>query len=164
MMTSEEKFMKMALREAKKAEKAEEVPIGCVIVKDGKVVAKAYNMRQSKRLSTAHAEILAIEKACRKIKDWRLDGMEMFVTLEPCAMCAGAIANSRISKVWFGAYEKKGGGVVSKFNILSESGLNHVTDFEGGLLEEECSSIIKEFFRARRKPSEKSCDEKTQTE
>ena len=163
-MTSEEKFMKMALREAKKAEKAEEVPIGCIIVKDGKVVAKAYNMRQSKRLSTAHAEILAIEKACRKIKDWRLDGMEMFVTLEPCAMCAGAIANSRISKVWFGAYEKKGGGVVSKFNILSESGLNHVTDFEGGLLEEECSSIIKEFFRARRKPSEKSCDEKTQTE
>lgn len=163
-MTSEEKFMKMALREAKKAEKAEEVPIGCVIVKDGKVVAKSYNMRQSKRLATAHAEILAIEKACRKIKDWRLDGMEMFVTLEPCAMCAGAIANSRISKVWFGAYEKKGGGVVSKFNILSESGLNHVTDFEGGLLEEECSSIIKEFFRARRKPSEKSCDEKTQTE
>ena len=164
MMTSEEKFMKMALREAKKAEKAEEVPIGCVIVKDGKVVAKAYNMRQSKRLATAHAEILAIEKACRKIKDWRLDGMEMFVTLEPCAMCAGAIANSRISKVWFGAYEKKGGGVVSKFNILSESGLNHVTDFEGGLLEEDCSSIIREFFRARRKPSEKASDEKTQTE
>ena len=145
--------MKSALREAKKAEKAEEVPIGCVIVFEGKIIARAYNMRQTKRLATAHAEILAIEKACRKIKDWRLDGMEMYVTLEPCAMCAGAIANSRIKKVWFGAYEQKGGGVVSKFNILSESGLNHVTDFEGGLLEEECSNLIKEFFRARRKPS-----------
>ena len=153
-MNINEKFMKSALREAKKAEKAEEVPIGCVIVKDGKIVARAYNMRQTKRLATAHAEILAIEKACRKIKDWRLDGMEMYVTLEPCAMCAGAIANSRIKKVWFGAYEQKGGGVVSKFNILSESGLNHVTDFEGGLLEEECSNLIKEFFRARRKPKE----------
>ena len=153
-MEINEKFMKSALREAKKAERAEEVPIGCVIVKDGKIVARAYNMRQTKRLATAHAEILAIEKACRKIKDWRLDGMEMYVTLEPCAMCAGAIANSRIKKVWFGAYEQKGGGVVSKFNILSESGLNHVTDFEGGLLEEECSNLIKEFFRARRKPKE----------
>ena len=150
-MNVNEKFMKAALREAKKAEKAEEVPIGCVIVADGKIIARAYNMRQTKRLATAHAEILAIEKACRKIKDWRLDGMEMYVTLEPCAMCAGAIANSRIKKVWFGAYEQKGGGVVSKFNILSESGLNHVTDFEGGLLEDECSSLIKEFFRARRK-------------
>ena len=150
-MNINEKFMKCALKEAKKAELKEEVPIGCVIVSDGRIIARAYNMRQSKRLATAHAEILAIEKACKKIKDWRLDGMEMYVTLEPCAMCAGAIANSRIKKVWFGAYEKKGGGVVSKFNILSESGLNHVTDFEGGILEEECSDIIKEFFRARRK-------------
>lgn len=152
------KFMKKAILEAKKAEKAEEVPIGCVIVKDGKVFARAYNMRQTKRLATAHAEILAIEKACKKLKDWRLDGMEMYVTLEPCAMCAGAIANSRIKKVWFGAYEKKGGGVVSKFNILSESGLNHVTQYEGGLMEEECSAIIKEFFRARRKNSKQDCD------
>ena len=131
---------------------------GCVIVKDGKVVAKAYNMRQTKRLATAHAEILAIEKACRKIKDWRLDDMEMYVTLEPCAMCAGAIANSRIKKVYFGAYEKKGGGVVSKFNILSESGLNHVTDFEGGVLEQECSNLIKEYFKTRTKPSKKDGD------
>jgi tRNA(adenine34) deaminase len=152
------KFMKKAILEAKKAEKAEEVPIGCVIVKDGKVFARAYNMRQTKRLATAHAEILAIEKACKKLKDWRLDGMEMYVTLEPCAMCAGAIANSRIKKVWFGAYEKKGGGVVSKFNILSESGLNHVTQYEGGLMEDECSAIIKEFFRARRKNSKQDCD------
>ena len=156
MMTSEEKFMKMALREAKKAEKAEEVPIGCIIVKDGKVVAKAYNMRQSKRLSTAHAEILAIEKACRKIKDWRLDGMEMFVTLEPCAMCAGAIVNSRIKKVYFGAKEEKSGCASSKFPVLSESGLNHCTDFEGGIEGEKCAKIIKNYFKAKR--SKKSLD------
>ena len=160
------KFMKSAIKEAKKAEMAEEVPIGCVIVKDGKIIARAYNMRQTKRIATAHAEILAIEKACKKIKDWRLDDMEMYVTLEPCAMCAGAIANSRIKKVWFGAYEKKGGGVVSKFNILSESGLNHVTEYEGGLLEDECSAIIKDFFKARRKPNKEQCDaqEKQETQ
>ena len=149
-MTEKEKFMGMALKEADKAEECEEVPIGCVIVKDGKVIAKAYNQRQKKRVVTAHAEILAIEKACKKIKDWRLDGAEMYVTLEPCAMCAGAIAGSRIKKVYFGAYEKKGGGVVSKFNILSESGLNHVTDYEGGVMEERCSDKLKKFFKERR--------------
>lgn len=153
-MTYAEKFMKVALKEAEKAEQKEEVPIGCVIVKDGKIFARAHNLRQTKRLATAHAEILAIEKACRKIKDWRLDGYEIFITLEPCAMCAGAIANARISKVYFGAYEKKGGGAVSKFNILSESGLNHVTEWEGGVLEEECSAVIKNFFSSRRKKSE----------
>lgn len=145
------KFMKLALKEAEKAESKEEVPIGCVIVKDGKVISKAFNKRQTKRLSTAHAEILAIEKACRKLGDWRLDGADIYVTLEPCAMCAGAIVNSRIKKVYFGAYEKKGGGVVSKFNILSESGLNHVTDYEGGVMEEQCSETVKNFFKTRRK-------------
>lgn len=153
-MTYAEKFMKAALKEALKAEKKEEVPIGCVIVKDGKIFARAHNLRQTKRLATAHAEILAIEKACRKIKDWRLDGFELFVTLEPCAMCAGAIANARVAKVYFGTYEKKGGGAVSKFNILSESGLNHVAEWEGGVMEEECSALIKNFFSSRRKKSE----------
>lgn len=149
-MTENEKFMTAALAEAKKAEKKEEVPIGCVIVLNGKIFARAHNLRQTKRLATAHAEILAIEKACKKVGDWRLDDAEMFVTLEPCAMCAGAIANARIKKVYFGAYEKKGGGVVSKFNILSESGLNHVVEYEGGIMEKECSELIKEFFRSRR--------------
>ncbi len=149
-MTENEKFMTAALAEAKKAEKKEEVPIGCVIVLNGKIFARAHNLRQTKRLATAHAEILAIEKACKKVGDWRLDEAEMFVTLEPCAMCAGAIANARIKKVYFGAYEKKGGGVVSKFNILSESGLNHVVEYEGGIMEKECSELIKEFFRSRR--------------
>ena len=151
MKSEKEKFMTLALKEADKAEQKEEVPIGCVIVKDGKVVARAHNLKQTKRLATAHAEVLAIEKACRKLKDWRLEDYEIYVTLEPCAMCAGAIASARIKKAYFGAYEPKGGGVESKFHILTESGLNHVTEFEGGVMETECSDKIKEFFRTRRK-------------
>lgn len=151
MKNEKEKFMTLALKEADKAEQKEEVPIGCVIVKDGKVVARAHNLKQTKRLATAHAEVLAIEKACRKLKDWRLEDYEIYVTLEPCAMCAGAIASARIKKAYFGAYEPKGGGVESKFHILTESGLNHVTEFEGGVMEKECSDKIKEFFRTRRK-------------
>lgn len=151
MKSEKEKFMTIALKEADKAEQKEEVPIGCVIVKDGKVVARAHNLKQTKRLATAHAEVLAIEKACRKLKDWRLEDYEIYVTLEPCAMCAGAIASARIKKAYFGAYEPKGGGVESKFHILTESGLNHVTEFEGGVMEKECSDKIKAFFRTRRK-------------
>lgn len=151
MKSEKEKFMMLALKEADKAEQKEEVPIGCVIVKDGKVVARAHNLKQTKRLATAHAEVLAIEKACRKLKDWRLEDYEIYVTLEPCAMCAGAIASARIKKAYFGAYEPKGGGVESKFHILTESGLNHVTEFEGGVMEKECSDKIKAFFRTRRK-------------
>lgn len=154
-MERKEKMMREALREAKKAEAKEEIPIGCVIVMDGKVYARAHNLRQSKRVATAHAEILAIEKACRKRKDWRLNGAEMYVTLEPCAMCAGAIANARIDKVYFGAYEPKGGGVCSRFSILDDSGLNHVAEWEGGVLEEECSSLLKNFFRTRRQRADK---------
>ncbi len=151
MKSEKEKFMTLALKEADKAEQKEEVPIGCVIVKDGKVVARAHNLKQTKRLATAHAQVLAIEKACRKLKDWRLEDYEIYVTLEPCAMCAGAIASARIKKAYFGAYEPKGGGVESKFHILTESGLNHVTEFEGGVMEKECSDKIKAFFRTRRK-------------
>ena len=151
MKSEKEKFMTLALKEADKAEQKEEVPIGCVIVKDGKVVARAHNLKQTKRLATAHAEVLALEKACRKLKDWRLEDYEIYVTLEPCAMCAGAIASARIKKAYFGAYEPKGGGVESKFHILTESGLNHVTEFEGGVMEKECSDKIKAFFRTRRK-------------
>lgn len=150
-MNDIERFMRAALKEADKAEDKEEVPIGCVITLNGKIYVRAHNLRQTKRIATAHAEILAIEKACKKLGDWRLENFEMFVTLEPCAMCAGAIANARISKVYFGAYEPKGGGVTSKFNILSESGLNHVTEYEGGILEEECSEKIRNFFKSRRK-------------
>ena len=149
-MTDKIKFMKMAYKLALKAYDIGEVPIGAVIVKDGKVIAKAYNKRNFKRLSTAHAEILAIEKACKKLGDWRLDDSEMYVTLEPCPMCAGAIVNSRIKKLYFGAYERKSGSVLSNYQILFKGGLNHTVQAEGGILEEDCSTLLKKFFKSKR--------------
>lgn len=150
-MKTHEKYMKMALRQAKKAEELGEVPIGAVIVKDGVVISKAYNMRNSKNQATAHAEILAIEKACKKLGDWRLDGAEMYVTLEPCPMCAGAIVNARIKTLYFGAFERKSGAVFSNFHILYKGVLNHKTEAQGGILESECSNLLKEFFSNKRK-------------
>ncbi len=152
MEKSQEKFMKLAFKEALKAEKKDEVPIGAVVVLDGKVIAKAHNLMEKTQLASAHAEILAINKACKKLKSWRLDGAEMFVTIEPCAMCAGAIVNARMKKVYFGAYEPKSGAAESKFSVLTESGLNHKTEFEGGIMEGECSKLIKNYFKAKRKP------------
>ncbi len=143
-------FMKKALSEAFKALKKDEVPIGCVIVKDGAVIARAHNLRETKKKATAHAEILAIEKACKKLGDWRLDGCELYVTLEPCIMCAGAILNARIKKVYFGAREPKGGAVESRFQLLDKGALNWTTDFEGGVLDEDCALLITEFFRKKR--------------
>ena len=143
-------FMKIALKEAKKSERLGEIPIGAVIVKNGEIISKSHNKRNTNNLATSHAEILAIEKACKKLGDWRLDGCEIYVTLEPCSICAGAIANARISKVFFGAYEKKSGAVLSNFRILFKSGLNHTADVEGGILEKECSKILKDFFFKRR--------------
>lgn len=142
--------MRLALKEAKKAEKKDEVPIGAVLVYNGKVVAKAFNKVEKTQVATKHAEIVVIEKACKKLKSWRLDGFELFVTLEPCPMCAGAIANARIKKVYFGAYEKKSGSAESKFDILKNSGLNHKVEFEGGILLEECSSLLKSYFKRKR--------------
>jgi len=142
--------MESALLEADKALKKDEVPIGAVIVLDGKIIARGHNEVEKTNLSTRHAEIIAIEKACKKLKSWRLDGAEMYVTLEPCPMCAGAIVNARIKKVYFGAYEPKSGSAESKFNILSDSGMNHVTQFDGGILKEICSRKIKNYFKAKR--------------
>lgn len=144
------KFMKTALKQAKKAYELSEVPIGAIIVKDDKIISKAYNKRNTSKSAIAHAEILAIEKACKKLGDWRLDGCEMYVTLEPCPMCAGAIVNSRLQKLYFGAYEKKSGSVLSNYQILFNNGLNHVVDAEGGILEKECSTLLKEFFKSKR--------------
>ena len=144
------KFMKTALKQAKKAYELAEVPIGAIIVKDDKIISKAYNKRNTSKSAIAHAEILAIEKACKKLGDWRLDGCEMYVTLEPCPMCAGAIVNSRLQKLYFGAYEKKSGSVLSNYQILFNNGLNHVVDAEGGILEKECSTLLKEFFKSKR--------------
>ena len=142
--------MRLAIKQALKAEKLDEVPIGAVVVKDGKVIAKAHNQMEKTQLATAHAEILAINKACKKLKSWRLDGAEIYVTIEPCAMCAGAIVNARIKKVYFGAYEKKSGCAQSKYTVLSDSGLNHKTEFEGGIEQETCANIIKNYFKGKR--------------
>ena len=150
------KFMRLAIKEAVKAKEKDEVPIGAVLVLDGKVVARGHNLMEKTQLATAHAEINVINKACKKLKSWRLDGAELYVTIEPCSMCAGAIANARIKKVYFGAFERKSGCAYSKFPILSESGLNHTVEFEGGILENECAEIIKNYFKAKRK--EKSLD------
>ena len=148
-MEQKEKFMLLAIKQAEKARDIDEVPIGAVIVLDGKVIAKAHNLMEKSQIATSHAEILAINKACKKLNSWRLDGAELYCTMEPCAMCAGAIANARIKKVYFGAYETKSGGAISKFPILTDSGLNHKTDFEGGVMEETCSNLIKKYFKAK---------------
>lgn len=147
----EKKFMIMAYKQAEKAVEKDEVPIGAVIVKDGKVLSKGYNLVENTNKATAHAEIIAIEKACKKLKSWRLDGAEIYVTLEPCAMCAGAIANARIKKVYFGAYERKSGCAESKYPVLTDNGLNHSAEYEGGIMEEECASLIKKYFSEKRK-------------
>lgn len=147
----EKKFMIMAYKQAEKAKEKDEVPIGAVIVKDGKVLSKGYNLVENTNKATAHAEIIAIEKACKKLKSWRLDGAEIYVTLEPCAMCAGAIANARIKKVYFGAYERKSGCAESKYPVLTDNGLNHSVEYEGGIMEEECASLIKKYFSEKRK-------------
>ena len=145
------KFMRAAIKQAEKARKKDEVPIGAVIVSGGKIIARAYNKTEEKQLATAHAEIVAIEKACKKLKSWRLDGAELYVTLEPCAMCAGAIANARIKKVYFGAYEKKSGCAESLYPVLEMSGLNHCTEYEGGIEEETCAALMKEYFKEKRR-------------
>ncbi len=145
-----EKFMKLAYSEAVKAKNEDEVPVGAVIVLDGKVIAKAHNRMEKTQIATHHAEILAIEKACKKLKSWRLDGAEMYITVEPCAMCAGAIANARIKKVYYGASESKSGCAVSKFPVLTDSGLNHKVEFVGGIDQENCAKIIKNYFKEKR--------------
>ena len=150
------KFMNAAIKEALKAAQKDEVPIGAVIVVDGKIIARAHNLMEKTQIATAHAEVLAINKACKKLKSWRLDNAEMYITVEPCAMCAGAIANARIKKVYFGAYESKSGCAESKYPVLTDNGLNHSTEFIGGVEQEICANIIKNYFKAKR--SKKSLD------
>lgn len=146
-----EKWMKEAIKQAKKAAQKDEVPIGCVIVKDDQIISRAYNKREMKQCSTAHAEILAIEKACKKLGSWRLEDCDLYVTLEPCPMCSGAIIQSRIRNVIFGAYDPKGGCMGSNMNINDVRGFNHYPDIEGGILQDECSRLLKDFFKAKRK-------------
>lgn len=146
-----EYYMNLALNEAQKAYKKEEVPIGAIIVKDNKVIAKAHNLKEKNNQACAHAEILAIQKACKKLNAWRLEECDMYVTLEPCPMCAGAIINARIKKLYIGAMDPKGGAVGSKLNLLSDYQFNHKVNVEKGILAEECSNIMKDFFKELRK-------------
>lgn len=145
-----DKLMNEAYKEAKKAYLKNEVPIGAVIVKDGKIIARAHNLRESKNISLAHAEILCIKKACKKLNSWRLDDAEMYITLEPCPMCAGAIIQSRISKIYIGAKDKKNGCVGSVANIL-DINTTHKVKYEYLGNCKECSDIISNFFKELRK-------------
>ncbi|XMB86495.1 nucleoside deaminase [Mycoplasmatota bacterium WC44] len=144
------KFMILALEEAQKAYNLGEVPIGAVIVKDDVVIARAHNLRESSQVSTQHAEIICIEEACKTLGTWRLESCELYVTIEPCAMCAGAIINSRIPKVYYGARENKFGCHTSIVNILGNDEFNHRVDVVSGMMEKECSDIMKEFFQRLR--------------
>ena len=146
-----EYFMKEALKEAKKAYKKLEVPVGVVIVKEGKILAKAYNQKEEKNSPTKHAEILAIEKACKKINNWRLNDCEMYVTLEPCPMCAGAIINARIKKLYIGAMEPKTGACGSKLNLMQTYQFDTTVEIETNILQDECQTILKDFFKTVRK-------------
>ena len=155
----DEKFMRFALREAKKADAIGETPIGCVIVRNGEIIAKAYNKRETKKNALMHAEIIAIDKACKKLGGWRLPGCEIYVTLEPCPMCMGAILQSRIEKVYFGAYDKKAGCCGSAADLFAEGLFNHRPEITGGVMEKECAKLLTDFFKAlREKKSQKSID------
>ena len=146
----QEKFMREAIKQAKKAAKIGEAPIGAVIVRNGEVIARGYNKRETKKNALLHAEIIAIDRACKKLGGWRLPGCEMYVTLEPCPMCSGAIINSRIEKVFFGAYDKKAGCCGSAADLFAEGMFNHRPEIVGGVMREECAELLTGFFRSLR--------------
>lgn len=150
-ISNDEMFMRMAIDEAKKAESIGEVPIGAIIVKEDKVIATAYNMRETRNDPTAHAEILAIQAASQSLGGWRLTGCTLYVTLEPCPMCAGAIVQSRISKVVYGAKDPKAGCAGTLMDLLQDSRFNHQVEHLSGIAEEECGGLLKSFFRALRR-------------
>ncbi|MDO5519969.1 MAG: tRNA adenosine(34) deaminase TadA [bacterium] len=150
-----ERFMKEAIKQAKKAYKIEEVPIGCVIVHEDKIIARAYNKRNYKKSTLAHAELLAITKASKVLNDWRLEGCTMYVTLEPCQMCAGAIVQARLDKVVIGCMNPKAGCAGSVINLLDMKGFNHQVEVEKGVMEEECSNLLQQFFKELRDKKKK---------
>ena len=149
--TEDEKFMKEAIRQAKKAGEIGDVPIGCVIVHEGKIIARGYNKRNKNKTVLAHAELLAMSKACKKIGDWRLEGCTMYINLEPCQMCAGAIVQARIPRVVIGSMNPKAGCGGSILNLLEMQEFNHQVDVTRGVLEEECSEMLSAFFKELRR-------------
>ena len=150
-----EKFMKQAIKEAKRAQKYNESRIGAVIVYNGEIISRGRNKREGNKDSLAHAEIEAIKKACKKIGDWRLEDCDLYVTLEPCPMCAGAIIQSRIKNLYFGAYDYKAGCAGSKTDLFLPGLFNHNVNVEGGKLQEECSDLLKDFFKNLRESKKK---------
>ena len=152
----EERFMREAIRLAEKAKKKGEVPIGAVVVYEGRIIGRGYNLRTKLQMATAHAEMRAIDRACRRLHSWRLPGAELYVTLEPCPMCMGAILNARIDRVYFGAYEQKGRSLTNE--LANANLLNHKVEVTGGVLKEECAAVLTSFFtemRAREKAKKK---------
>ena len=150
-MTQDEKYMKAAIREAKKAYALDEVPIGCVIVQNDKIIARGYNRRNTEGNTLAHAELSAIKKASKKTGDWRLEDCTMYITLEPCQMCAGAIVQARMKRVVIGSRNAKAGCAGSVLNLLQEERFNHQVELTEGVLEEECSAMLSDFFKELRR-------------
>lgn len=148
-MTQEEIFIGECIKEARKCKRYGDVPVGAIIVKDGEIISRAYNEREKKNIATSHAEVLAIDRASKKLGNWNLSGCELYVTLEPCVMCSGAIINSRISKVVFGAYDKRFGCCGTLYNLLNDR-FNHRAPVRGGVRQEECEALLKDFFTAIR--------------
>lgn len=144
------KYMKEALKEAQKSYNKEEIPVGAVIVKDCKIIGRGHNLKETKNDTTNHAEIIAIKKASKKLKSWRLTGCTMYVTLEPCTMCAGALIQARLDKVVIGTMDEKTGACGSVLNVVEDYKFNHRVEIEKGVMEKECKSIIQEFFKKLR--------------
>lgn len=144
------KFMKEALKEAKKSYQKDEIPVGAVIVKDGRIIARGHNIKETKTDPTKHAEIIAIQKASKKLQTWRLSGCTMYVTLEPCSMCAGSLIQARIDKVVIGTMDEKTGACGSVLNLLSDYKFNHTVQVETGIMQEECKKILQQFFKELR--------------
>lgn len=144
-------YMGLALEEAEKAAALGEIPIGTVLVQEGEVISRAHNLREMNQDATAHAEVLVIREACAKLKRWRLSGCTLYVTVEPCPMCSGAIVNGRIDRVVYGCPDVKAGGAESIFNIITNPNLNHCAEVTSGVLEEDCAQVMKTFFQRRRK-------------
>ncbi len=162
-LTTDEKYMKEAIRQARKASALGEVPIGCVIEYEGKIIGRGYNRRMVDKTVLAHAEIIAIRKACKKMGDWRLEGCTMYVTLEPCPMCAGAIVQARIPTVVIGSMNPKAGCAGSVMDLLHEDGFNHQVETRTQVLGEECSEMLSDFFRQlRKKKAERKLAQKSQ--
>lgn len=149
-MNLDEKYMRIALKEAQKAIIFDEVPVGAIIVKDGKIIARAFNKKETTNDPTSHAEVSAIRKACKKLNSWRLEGATIYVTVEPCSMCAGTLLQCRIGRIVYGAKDPKGGAIESSLKLFEAKNINHHPQILGGVLQQECSSIISNYFKSKR--------------